>query len=223
MFAPHTPATTSAPKPAGKKGRLFDHPVLEALTYSSPQLIYGIYLPLLTATIWFAIARQGLAWPLVLAVFVAGVIVWTLAEYLLHRYVFHWVNDNPAVQRFHYLAHGFHHEYPRDTDHLFMPPLPSIVLASLFFGLFWLVMGTWALAFWPGYMVGYLGYATMHYAMHTVNMPPKLLRPLWKNHHLHHHKTPEMGFGVSSPLWDHVFGTVPNADAPKRNTPAATA
>lgn len=203
---------TSA-KPAGKKGQLFENPILERLTYSSPGLILGIYVPLITFVIAYSGVVLGISWGVVAGLFFTGIAVWTLAEYLLHRYVFHWVNESPAVQRFHYIAHGFHHDYPRDTDHLFMPPVPSLILSSAFFGLFWLVLGTLALPFWSGYIVGYLGYASMHYAMHTVNVPPKFLRGLWRNHQLHHHKAPDRGFGVSSPLWDHVFGTVP--DSPK--------
>ncbi len=207
--APAQPTARKAGKPAGKKGRLFENPVLEALTYSSPWIIWGMYAPVIGFSLYYSATTLGLSVAAVLGLFAAGFVIWTLAEYLLHRYVFHWVNENPTVQRFHYLAHGFHHDYPRDTDHLFMPPLPSIILASAFFGLFYLVLGNWAVAFWAGYMLGYLSYASMHYAMHTVNVPPKFLRGLWKNHHLHHHKSPERGFGVSSPMWDHVFGTVP--------------
>jgi sterol desaturase/sphingolipid hydroxylase (fatty acid hydroxylase superfamily) len=48
----------------------------------------------------------------------------------------------------------------------------------------------------------------MHYAIHAWNPPFKWMKPLWRNHHLHHYKKNELGFGVSSTLWDHVFGTM---------------
>ena len=48
----------------------------------------------------------------------------------------------------------------------------------------------------------------MHYAIHAWNPPFKWMKPLWRNHHLHHYKNVELGFGVSSTLWDHVFGTM---------------
>lgn len=63
-------------------------------------------------------------------------------------------------------------------------------------------------AFFPGFIFGYLVYGSMHYAIHAWNPPFKWMKPLWRNHHLHHYKNEELGFGVSSTLWDHVFGTM---------------
>jgi sterol desaturase/sphingolipid hydroxylase (fatty acid hydroxylase superfamily) len=51
-------------------------------------------------------------------------------------------------------------------------------------------------------------YGTMHYAIHAWNPPFTWMKALWRNHHLHHYKNVELGFGVSSTLWDHVFGTM---------------
>lgn len=47
----------------------------------------------------------------------------------------------------------------------------------------------------------------MHYAIHAWNPPYKWMKPLWRNHHLHHYKDEHKGFGVSTHLWDWVFGT----------------
>jgi 4-hydroxysphinganine ceramide fatty acyl 2-hydroxylase len=107
-----------------------------------------------------------------------------------------------------YKLHGIHHEYPRDRERLFMPPVPSLVVASFFFGLQYLLMGWHVLAFFPGFLFGYLLYGSMHYAIHAFS-PPSYLKALWRNHHLHHYKYPDQGFGVSSVLWDHIFGTIP--------------
>ena len=62
--------------------------------------------------------------------------------------------------------------------------------------------------FFPGFLFGYLMYGTMHYAIHAWNPPFKWMKPLWRNHHLHHYKNEHNGFGVSSTFWDHVFGTM---------------
>lgn len=204
-------ATGAASAPAAKpvQGRLFQHPVLELLTRSSPALIWGMYVPILGFALYWALVRQQIAPLTVLGLFLAGAFIWTAAEYLLHRYVFHWVGESEAAKRFHYIAHGYHHDYPRDHDHLFMPPLPSIILSASFMGLFWLPLQGLVLPFWVGFVLGYLSYASMHYAMHTVPNPPKLLRPLWRHHQLHHHKTPDAAFGVSSAMWDYVFRTMP--------------
>jgi sterol desaturase/sphingolipid hydroxylase (fatty acid hydroxylase superfamily) len=61
--------------------------------------------------------------------------------------------------------------------------------------------------FFPGFLMGYLLYASMHYAIHAWNPPYKWLKPIWRNHHLHHYKNDDKGFGVSSHFWDKVFGT----------------
>ncbi|KAG4078439.1 hypothetical protein HA402_000414 [Bradysia odoriphaga] len=104
--------------------------------------------------------------------------------------------------------HGNHHEYPRDRQRLFMPPVPSLIISSFLFTVFYLLMQQAAWAFFPGFISGYLLYGSMHYAIHAWAPPFKWLKPLWRNHHLHHYKDEERGFGVSSTLWDRVFGTM---------------
>jgi sterol desaturase/sphingolipid hydroxylase (fatty acid hydroxylase superfamily) len=89
-----------------------------------------------------------------------------------------------------------------------MPPVPSLIIASCFFIVFYFLMNINAIAFFPGFMFGYLMYGSMHYAIHAWNPPFKWMKPLWRNHHLHHYKYDDLGFGVSSTLWDHVFGTM---------------
>ena len=122
--------------------------------------------------------------------------------------IFHWVPNTPFAAKVVYTMHGNHHHYPRDRQRLFMPPLPSVLIASLLFALFYWMMGLYALLFFPGFLLGYLLYASMHYAIHAWNPPFKWMKPLWRNHHLHHYKNEHHGFGVSSTLWDLVFGTM---------------
>ncbi|MBX3101491.1 MAG: sterol desaturase family protein [Bacteroidetes bacterium] len=197
------------------KGRVFDNPVLELLTRSSPWIIWSIYLPVISFSLYWAYREYQMPVGLIAAVFFGAIFFWTFAEYILHRYVFHFVNENKWVQKFHYLAHGYHHEYPKDSDHLFMPPLPSIVLAVFFFSLFYFPLlpfglERYAFAFFPGFVLGYLAYATMHYSMHVIRQPIKPLRNLWRHHHLHHYKADGTAYGVSTTIWDHVFRTLPS-------------
>ena len=49
----------------------------------------------------------------------------------------------------------------------------------------------------------------MHYATHHFPMRWGVFRYLKRHHMLHHYKTPDQRFGVSSPLWDWVYGTLP--------------
>ena len=99
-----------------------------------------------------------------------------------------------------------------------MPPVPSLIIASVVFSLMYLLMGTNAFMFFPGFILGYLMYGSMHYAIHAWNPPFKWMKPLWRNHHLHHYKNEHMGFGVSSTLWDHVFGTMFDLKKEKEDT-----
>jgi 4-hydroxysphinganine ceramide fatty acyl 2-hydroxylase len=190
------------------KGRIFKNSFLEALTKTHPVVIIGMYVPLSLLSLWYFYTTIYPSVWLTMAVFLGGFMLWTLVEYLLHRYIFHFITDSAIVKRFHYTVHGVHHEYPLDTERLVMPPVPSIFIAASFFGLFYAMMGTYVYAFLPGFIIGYLLYASIHYAIHAYK-PPKALNYWWRHHHLHHFKYPDKAFGVSTPLWDVIFGTMP--------------
>jgi sterol desaturase/sphingolipid hydroxylase (fatty acid hydroxylase superfamily) len=149
--------------------------------------------------------------------FLSGVFFWTFTEYILHRFAFHHHPNTEKGKKINYILHGNHHEYPRDKERLFMPAVPSLILASAFFSVFYLVLGRHAFPFFPGFMLGYLIYGSMHYAIHAWNPPFKWMKGLWRNHHLHHYKHSDLGFGVSSTLWDHVFGTMFNLKKEKED------
>ncbi len=199
--------TLPAPKGRGK-ARLFENPVLEALTRTHPAIIVSIYVLLGGGLLKHYHAAVNPSWLSLIGWFSAGIITWTLAEYFIHRYVFHFPARSERGKRIVYLLHGVHHEYPRDKERLIMPPVPSIILAMAFFLLFRVVMGDHVFAFLPGFIFGYLMYASIHYAMHRFR-PPTGLEWLWRLHHLHHYKYPDRIFGVSTPVWDFVFGTLP--------------
>jgi sterol desaturase/sphingolipid hydroxylase (fatty acid hydroxylase superfamily) len=190
------------------RARLFQNQYLEFFTRSHPLVIWGIYLPIICWLTYYAVTALNYPGWRVAATFVAGMFFWTFFEYLMHRFVFHWVSENPRTQKIVYVMHGNHHHYPRDRERLFMPPLPSILLASIIFALMYLVMGNNVFMFFPGFILGYLLYGSIHYAIHAWNPPFKWMKPLWRNHHLHHYKDEEHGFGVSTTLWDRVFGTM---------------
>jgi sterol desaturase/sphingolipid hydroxylase (fatty acid hydroxylase superfamily) len=140
--------------------------------------------------------------------FLGGIFFWTLTEYILHRFVFHFHPSSAWGQRLHFLAHGVHHDYPNDSTRLVMPPSVSIPLAVLFYGLFSLLIpGGFLPAYFAGFLFGYVCYDTIHYATHHAPMKGRLGHWL-KQHHLRHHYVDDQnGFGVSTPFWDHVFGT----------------
>lgn len=195
------------------QARLFNNQYLEYLTKTHPLVIWGLYIPIIGFMLYYSNARLQMNLSQVALVFLAGMFAWSLFEYIIHRFVFHFMAESERAMKIVYVIHGNHHEYPRDKERLFMPPVPSLMLAisvfSIFYGMAALLGVTaYVFAFFPGFVFGYLVYGTMHYAIHAWNPPFKWMKPLWRNHHLHHYKNTELGFGVSSTLWDHVFGTM---------------
>ena len=195
------------------KATIFENAFLESLTKTSLKqnvIVYGLLVILL---IYNAIVIQKIQVVQFVGIFFFALLFWTLAEYLLHRYLFHWISENKYIQRFHFIMHGSHHLYPRDSERLLMPPVPGILMASLLFLIFYFIFSllntaiyTWA--FFPGFFLGYLLYSFLHRATHVVK-PPKRFKYLWKHHSLHHYKYPNRAFGVSNTFWDRIFGTMP--------------
>jgi sterol desaturase/sphingolipid hydroxylase (fatty acid hydroxylase superfamily) len=190
------------------QAQLFQHPALEMLTKAHPLLIWGMYLPVVIGFPLYASNKFEFPLTQVAVLFFAGMIFWTLFEYVMHRWVFHAIAESERGRKFVYIMHGNHHHYPRDRERLFMPPVPSLIISSAIFGLMWMVLKENVFLFFPGFMLGYLLYGTTHYAIHAWNPPVKWMKPLWRNHHLHHYKDEGKGYGVSTTLWDRVFGTM---------------
>jgi sterol desaturase/sphingolipid hydroxylase (fatty acid hydroxylase superfamily) len=154
--------------------------------------------------------------------FVGGVFIWTLTEYLLHRFVFHYRPRAAWQERIVFLFHGIHHLQPQCKTRLVMPPVVSIPLALVFYGALSLIVGLalgaphWVAPMFSGLVAGYLAYDLTHYATHHWPMKGRYLKYLKKHHMLHHFKTPDQRFGVSSPVWDFVFGTYPAESLERR-------
>jgi sterol desaturase/sphingolipid hydroxylase (fatty acid hydroxylase superfamily) len=208
-------------KTINNKGKaiIFKNPHLEKLTRTRPWVIYSIYIPLNTFFVFFALTHYQYTPAFVALLFAAALLSWTLFEYIAHRFLFHLKAKSELGKRLVYIFHENHHEFPRDTERLFMPPIPSIIMATVIFSVFACISllstgsAGYAMVFFSGFITGYLAYVSMHYAIHAY-APPKYFKALWRNHHLHHYKCPEKAFGVSSVLWDKVFGTVPNKTGP---------
>ncbi len=190
------------------QAQLFKNQNLEFLTKTHPLVIWGMYLPVITLLPYYSLAGLHFGGLSVFFLFLAGMFFWSFTEYILHRFLFHFIAESDMGKRINYILHGNHHEYPRDKDRLFMPAAPSLITSSVLFIIMFFVLGKNVFPFFPGFIFGYLIYGSMHYAIHAWNPPFKWMKALWRNHHLHHYKNDERGFGVSSTLWDHVFGTM---------------
>ncbi len=193
-----------------KTCRMFETDFLEKFSRIHPATPFVVYIPIVLAA-FYRSHQRGAGALTELGIAAAGLLTWTLAEYVLHRYVFHWTNDTAWGRRFHFMAHGVHHDFPSDGDRLVMPLLTSIPLAFLFYGLFYLAFGSTAHAdpFFAGFAIGYLGYDGTHYAIHHFKQTSRVGKLVKRHHMLHHHADHDGGFGVSSPLWDVIFRTMP--------------
>lgn len=145
--------------------------------------------------------------------FILGIFIWTATEYILHRYLFHFVPKSQWGLRLHFIFHGVHHDYPRDSKRLVMVPSVSIPLAAIFYFLFSLFLTKVNLyAFFPGFIIGYLAYDMTHYAIHHANFKSPFWKKIKQHHMLHHYDDPTKGYGVSSVLWDKIL----DSDFPKK-------
>lgn len=197
--------------------RLFDSDALEFFTHIHPGVVLLLYVPVVLFCLWSGVAARlpGDSWTPIWGGYLAGLFVWTLSEYLLHRFLFHYEPTKPWLKRVWYLIHGVHHEQPQCKTRLVMPPILSIPMALAFYGFFHLLVGTvigaprWTAPLFAGFVTGYVIYDMTHYATHHLAMSWGFLKFLKRYHLLHHYKTPDDRFGISSPLWDHVFGTRP--------------
>jgi len=151
------------------------------------------------------------SWVKTLVCFFLGNIIWTMLEYGLHRFLFHideWLPDKPVFLTLHFLMHGIHHYLPMDRLRLVMPPMLFGALQAPFT---WLAHILFPTAVANGIIAGsfffYILYDSMHYALHHTRLPA-YFREMKKYHLAHHYKNFELGFGVTSKIWDYVFNTV---------------
>jgi len=189
---------------------MFENPLLERLSRVHPAVPPLLYLPVVVFLLARAIVHEDLAPAAVAGVFLGGLATWSLAEYLLHRFVFHLQPDNRFGRRLHFIIHGVHHDYPHDPMRLVMPPSVSVPLATLVYLLFHsLLGGAWSLPFFAGFLVGYLIYDMTHYHIHHHRSDDRLSLLLRRYHYRHHFQQSDRGFGVTSPFWDKAFRTFP--------------
>jgi len=186
--------------------RMFKSNFLESLSKVHFTVPLFAYVPVIIYLIYKALFEVSLGVLTFIEIFIAGLLVWTLTEYILHRFVFHYIPKADWALRLHFIFHGVHHDYPSDAKRLVMPLSASIPLALGFYFLFNALLPTYYVyAFFPGFMIGYLIYDMGHYAIHHFNFKGGLWKRIKQHHMLHHYQDPSKGYGVSSPLWDKIF------------------
>ena len=188
--------------------RMFKSPILEALSKVHFSVPLFIFIPINSYLFYRGAISESLELGAIALWIVGGFVTWTMTEYLLHRFIFHYHPSSEWGKKIHFIFHGVHHDYPRDRLRLVMPPSVSLPLALAFFFLFkWIIAGDGIYPFFGAFLTGYLIYDMFHYAIHHLEVKGKLWNTL-KTHHLkHHYVDPDKGFGVSSPLWDLIIRT----------------
>ncbi|MCH7964404.1 MAG: sterol desaturase family protein [Bacteroidetes bacterium] len=195
--------------------RMFKSDFLEAFSKIHWTVPLFIYVPVIGYLFYLTIVDKIPALEII-GLIAAGLFIWTITEYLLHRFIFHFHTTSNFGKRITFMFHGVHHDYPNDTKRLVMPPAVSIPLATGFFFLFKVLVGDIFVApFFIGFIAGYLFYDISHYAIHHFNMHSKFWLVIKNHHMIHHYQRPELGFGVSSPLWDLILKT--GYDAKKKD------
>ncbi len=209
------------PQNKGSK-KLFNNPVLEALSRTHIAVPLTVFFSYSAGLLYWSVTHTSLSAGMTVGMFFLGMLVFTWVEYNIHRYIFHLAPTTPKRAQFQYTMHGVHHEFPKDKTRLAMPPLLSITLATMLLLVFRLILGDFTFSFLPGFLVGYAMYLSVHYMVHAYQPPKNFLKVLWVNHAVHHYKDGEMVFGVSSPLWDYIYGTMGEKNKQERDTATAT-
>jgi len=192
--------------------RLFNSNFMEFFTHISPVVVIIIYLPVVLY-LYGRAAAGGFNLGQVLLSLLIGLFIWSFLEYTLHRFVFHYRPRSPRQERIVFLFHGVHHAQPQCKTRLVMPPVVSLPMVGILFLLYNSLVGgllgqpDWAQPLFAASLLGYLTYDLTHYATHHLPMRSGVLKALKRYHMLHHYRTPDARYGVSSPLWDLVFAT----------------
>ena len=187
---------------------MFENTLVDAFSRTPYQMVPLLFTP---AAAWMVYLSRisHVGWLTTVGLAVAGFVWWTFLEYWLHRTLFHWTPKAAWGERFHFILHGVHHELPHDRYRLVFPAALSLGLFAVFFAIHWVALGTSAFAFHAGMTVGYMTYDLTHYYVHHGRAQSGRMRRLRQHHILHHFKAGHVGkFGVSTTLWDRVFGTL---------------
>jgi sterol desaturase/sphingolipid hydroxylase (fatty acid hydroxylase superfamily) len=141
------------------------------------------------------------------AAFAAGAALWTLAEYVLHRFAMHHLHGKGIMSREH-LEHHVHSSWDFSVTHLMSWAGMLLVGFGVWMPAVWLLAGPVpAVAVALGWAFGYFFYEYQHAVAH-LRAPSGRYGTWVRRHHFHHHfGHPMANHGVSTLVWDKVFGT----------------
>ncbi|NXO36678.1 FA2H hydroxylase, partial [Locustella ochotensis] len=216
-------------QPVDRPIRLFHSDFLEFLSKTAWYVVFMVWTPVVLYLSWvsytslaqgntrlfssftteYSIPVHKYYFPFI---FLLGMILWSLLEYLIHRFVFHMKPpaSNYYLITLHFLLHGQHHKSPFDSSRLVFPPVPASLVIGFFYGVLRLLLpAVLGLSVFVGGLCGYVIYDMMHYYLHY-GSPRKgtYLYGLKAYHVKHHFEHQRSGFGISTRFWDYPFRTL---------------
>ncbi|KAG6594413.1 Dihydroceramide fatty acyl 2-hydroxylase FAH1, partial [Cucurbita argyrosperma subsp. sororia] len=192
-----------------ERPRFFKSDFWEFCTRTAWWVVPVIWLPVVC---WFISMSMNMGHTLgqISFMVIFGIYIWTLIEYIVHRFLFHIETSSYWGNTMHYLIHGCHHKHPMDSLRLVFPPTATAVLIVPIWNLVKLFFPTsMAPALFGGGLLGYVMYDVTHYYLHHGQPTGEMPKHLKKYHMNHHFRIMNKGFGVTSSLWDRAFGTLP--------------
>ncbi|NXG68881.1 FA2H hydroxylase, partial [Baryphthengus martii] len=216
-------------QPVDRPIRLFHSDILESLSKTAWYVVFIVWAPVVLYLSWvsytslaqgntrlfssftteYSIPIHKYCFPVI---FLLGMFLWSLLEYLIHRFVFHMKPpaSNYYLITLHFLLHGQHHKSPFDRSRLVFPPVPASLVIGFFYGVLQLMLPeVLGLTVFIGGLCGYIVYDMMHYYLHY-GSPKKgtYLYGLKAYHVKHHFEHQKSGFGITTRFWDHPFRTL---------------
>lgn len=146
-----------------------------------------------------------------------GILIWTIIEYIFHRYLFHASSSYSSINKLVFLMHGNHHEDPNDPMRNLMPLIVTVPAALVLWMVFGFIAGPAGHVAYTGFLIGYFGYDLVHYLCHQGRMPLRMGALIKRHHMLHHYAVHDCNYGVTSTFWDRVFRTTFHSSAKRNN------
>jgi sterol desaturase/sphingolipid hydroxylase (fatty acid hydroxylase superfamily) len=176
---------------------------------NNPRAPYLFYVPIALGLAAWALSRGAFPARTVAGLLGLGALTWTAIEYGLHRFAFHSTREYSWLRPISSGLHQLHHQSPDDEDFVTSPLIFSFPVYLLVLSVLRLASGSWIVTalLGIGVLSGYLFYEWVHYSTHHRPARTALGRYLKRYHMYHHFKHPDRLFGVTTPLWDYVFGT----------------
>lgn len=136
--------------------------------------------------------------------FATGVILWTLLEYLMHRFLGH----EHKGKNFFKAEHVQHHARYNYFAPVYKKALLALAVNLVLFALLQLVLpAAVVIMFLLGFSAMYMLYEATHYRFHVRGPVAEPFIILRKHHFYHHFHNPKKNHGVTTRFWDRVFGT----------------